>query len=242
MSGDEGARGVEDTSKGVSRDRDLRIVPRHEPEERRAIARRSAIGDGHEGEAWESRYRNGQTGWDRRAPNPALRHWLGSTIAPGRILVPGCGHGHEVVELIRVGFQVTAVDVAPTPVRRLTALLDREGLEAEVIRADLLAWDPARRFDAVYEQTCLCALHPSTWEEYARRLAVWLRPGGTLFALFMQTGRPGGPPYHCDPTVMRTLFPEPEWQWTVAAPLRVAHPAGMVELGWRLRRGPSVNR
>jgi hypothetical protein len=165
---------------------------------------------------WERRYRNGQTGWDRGQPSPALHRWLQSgALKPGRVLVPGCGHGHEIVDLIRSGCRVTAVDLAPTPVRRL-----RETLQA------------------VYEQTCLCALEPGSWQSYGDRLWRWLEPGGRLFALFMQTGREGGPPYHCAMDRMEALFSTDRWQWLDEQALRVEHRNGLFELGYRLRRLP----
>src|SRR6478736_685143 len=47
-------------------------------------------------------------------------------------------------------------------------------LRAQVEQADLFAWDPVSPFDAVYDQTCLCALPPGLWPSYARRLHRWL--------------------------------------------------------------------
>ena len=93
---------------------------------------------------WEGRYQAGQTGWDRGQVSPALMHWLASETPPrGRVLVPGCGHGHEVAELIRSGCQVTAVDIAASPVLRLMGQLAERGLHANVVQADLLHWEPA---------------------------------------------------------------------------------------------------
>lgn len=186
---------------------------------------------------WEGRYRSGETGWDRGQASPALGHWLAAgAVPPGRVLVPGCGNGYEVLELARAGHSVTAVDIASTPVMQLMGALAEHRLHAKVIQADLLGWTPAEPFDAVYEQTCLCALDPARWSEYADRLAGWLVPGGKLFALFMQTGREGGPPFHCDPARMRGLFPDAHWHWEAAPQRRVDHPTGLHELAYVLTR------
>ena len=186
---------------------------------------------------WERRYQNNQTGWDRGTVSPALEQWLESgQLQPGDVLVPGCGHGHEIAALIRAGCEVTAVDIAPTPVQRLQERLQAEGLKAEVIQADLLQWEPNCAFDAVYEQTCLCALDPAVWTEYAARLWRWLKTDGVLFALFMQTGREGGPPYHCELADMRSLFPQEAWRWLDTEPLRVPHRSGLHELGFVMRK------
>ena len=186
---------------------------------------------------WESHYQRGETGWDRGAVSPALDHWFGNGNGiPCRVLVPGCGRGYEVAALAHRGFDVTAVDVAPSAVWHLREVLGRERVNAQVVEADLLHWQAPAPFDAVYEQTCLCALDPNTWPDYAERLRHWLRPGGSLYAQFMQTGREGGPPFHCDVAAMRELFVAPAWSWPDAAPLRINHPNGLHELAVRLVR------
>lgn len=191
-------------------------------------------------QAWESKYRDGTTGWDRGEPSPALDHWL-QQIPKGRVLVPGCGHGHEIAELVRAGHFVTAVDIAPTPIRRLTAQLHELGLHATVIEADLLHWEPEKPFDAIYEQTCICALDPSQWAEYETRLFRWLVPGGKLYTLFMQTGKEGGPPFHCALPQMHELFDTSRWKWSLQPDIEVSHPNGFTELGFMLERKPCVD-
>jgi SAM-dependent methyltransferase len=186
---------------------------------------------------WEQRYRSNNTPWDRGASSPALRRWLDAgALRPCRILVPGCGRGYEVVELSRRGFDVTAIDMSPTAVAHVRAALAGPGLTAEVLQADVFAYRPEKPFDAVYEQTCLCALVPDQWAGYARQLADWLPESGQLFALLMQTGESGGPPFHCDPRAMRDIFSSPDWMWPEEAPVTVPHPAGVTELGYVLTR------
>ncbi len=194
---------------------------------------------------WETRFASNRMAWDRGEPSPQLRAWLDAgALRPCRICVPGCGSGWEVAELARRGFDVTGVDYAPAAVERTRALLARDGLAAQVIEADVLAWTPAAPFDAVYEQTCLCALHPDHWTAYAARLHAWLRPGGGLWALFAQCVRPGaaegrveGPPYHCDVNAMRALFPADRWTWPKPPYPAVAHPTmGATELALALVR------
>lgn len=58
------------------------------------------------------------------------------------------------------------------------------------MQADVLTYQPDKPFDAIYEQTCLCALHPDHWVDYARQFRQWLKPQGSLWALFMQMLRP----------------------------------------------------
>lgn len=197
-------------------------------------------------EFWEERFQAGNTPWDRGAPNPQLDAWITQgALKPCRILVPGCGSGYEVAALAAAGFDVTALDYAAIAVERTKQRLAAEGLSAAVVEADALSWRAAKPFDAVYEQTCLCALYPDAWRDYADQLHGWLSPGGQLFALFVQFLRPGaadgailGPPYHCDINAMRALFPEPRWNWPKPPYPRIAHPAGFSEIAARLTRRP----
>ena len=185
---------------------------------------------------WQNRYDQGQTGWDRGAPSPALRTWLESgQLQPCRILVPGCGRGHEVVALAAAGFEVTAIDFAPAAIIALREQLDARELRANLIQADLFDFEPDQPFSAVYEQTCLCAIKPSQREAYERRLASWLGSGGKLYALFMQTDSQSGPPFACPPDAMRSLFAPARWRWPEElAP--VSHPAQLLELAGVLER------
>lgn len=193
--------------------------------------------------AWARRYREQRTPWDRGDVSPAAIDWLErGVIGKGRVLVPGCGTGHEVVEFAARGLAVTAVDFAEEPLATLRERLARRDLKADLVCQDLLTYAPATPFDAVYEQTSLCALPPDRWPAYVDRLAQWLRPGGLLLALFMQTGRAGGPPWHVDPVVISRLFRRPRWRIVEGPGAPLPHPGGVAELptvlaraegGWR---------
>jgi SAM-dependent methyltransferase len=193
---------------------------------------------------WDERFAAGNTPWDRGESSPQLAKWLSSgSLKPCRILVPGCGSGYEVSELAMAGFEVTGLDYADEAIARANQRLKDAQVDATLVQADVLKWRPARAFDAVYEQTCLCALYPDQWIEYANRLYQWLVPGGRLYALFAQWPRPGaaegfiqGPPYHCDINGMRALFPESRWVWPKPPYPRTTHPAGIAELAVMLGR------
>lgn len=187
-------------------------------------------------DGWQALYESGSTGWDRGMPSPMLTRWIETgELEKCRILVPGCGRGHEVIALAEAGFEVTAIDFADEAISSLTKQLNQRSLSANVIQSDLFAFESAQTFDAIYEQTSLCAIHPSQWETYEQLLTCWLRPGGTLFAMFMQSEKPEGPPFQCDLNAMRELFQQTSWDWC-SKPQRVEHPVGMHELACVLKR------
>lgn len=196
-------------------------------------------------EFWQQRFEKNETGWDRGSPSPQLLAWLDSgELQPCRIAVPGCGGGWEVAELAKRGFDVIGLDYTVAAVEKTRALVAAQDLKAEVIQADVLSYQPENKFDAVYEQTCLCAIHPEHWFEYAQQLRQWLKPEGSLWVMYMQMIRPAaseegvihGPPYHCDINAMRALFPEKDWGWPKPPYAKVPHPSLAHELALRLVR------
>jgi len=184
-------------------------------------------------EFWQERFKKKETGWDRGNASPQLLEWLDAgDLKPCRIAVPGCGSGWEVVELVHRGFEVVAIDYTAAAIEKTNANLLSKGLKAEVVQADVLTYQPARPFDAIYEQTCLCAIHPEHWLEYSQQLHHWVKPEGSLWVLYMQMIRPAaseegvihGPPYHCDINAMRALFSEKAWIWPRPPYAKVDHP------------------
>lgn len=185
---------------------------------------------------WEGRYRGGAVAWERHGLHPMFVEWRESgALAPCRILFPGAGRSLEPLALAGSGFAVTVVDIAESAIAVQRARLGRLGVNARVEHEDLFAWEGGP-FDAIYDQNCLCALPPALRLNYVRRLHRWLRPGGALFVLFMQSADGGGPPFHCDMSAMRRMFAAPDWTWPDALPPLVAHPAGKLEQPAMLRR------
>ncbi|PHR58032.1 MAG: thiopurine S-methyltransferase [Robiginitomaculum sp.] len=190
-------------------------------------------------EVWEGRYHDKSTRWERDDINGALDEWLTSQqLQPGRILIPGCGRAAEPFYLAERGFEVVALDFAPSAIKhqqqRLHSYENPPSVRFEQV--DVMNWRAAAPFDAIYEQTCLCALNPGQRQDYAAQLHGWLKPGGKLFALFMQTNREGGPPFHCPMDEMRQLFGPAKWQWPDHDGLRSDHSNNKVEIGMVLTR------
>lgn len=164
---------------------------------------------------WENLYQTDSIGWDRGVSSNNLKYWIDrGLLKPCRILIPGCGNGYEVITLAKLGFDITAIDIAPTAIDNLRTELDEENLKADLILGDFLSWIPEKKFDAIFEQTSLCALPPNIWEQYEIQLYQWLKPQGKLFAQFMQTEKEGGPPFHCELNDMVALFSEKRWIWS----------------------------
>ncbi|MDF5714063.1 MAG: methyltransferase domain-containing protein [Rhizonema sp. NSF051] len=65
---------------------------------------------------WEQRYQSLYTPWDKGEPTPGLLEFLSNHPLSGKILVVGCGYGHDVRALSQQGRQVVGVDFAPSAI------------------------------------------------------------------------------------------------------------------------------
>lgn len=148
------------------------------------------------------------TGYGGQAPG---RWWVQDVAAslPARMLGEGGGRraldlcaapGGKTMQLAAAGWQVTAIDVSEPRLRRLRENLARTGLEAQVVAADVMAWQPPEAADAILlDAPCtatgifrrhpdvLHRVRPGAVAELAglqramlERASHWLKPNGAL--------------------------------------------------------------
>lgn len=139
-------------------------------------------------DAWEGRWQAGDTPWEKGYAAPPLVEYLeaGDTMLhrARRVLVPGCGSGHDVRELARHGIAATGLDLAATAIAAASGF-PKVGTE-DYLQGDLFdpSWRAERGFDAVWEHTCFCAIDPAMRQAYAQTMAEILPPGGHLVGVF----------------------------------------------------------
>ena len=140
--------------------------------------------------------------WADGDANPHLVEWAGRGVPDGagrRALVVGCGLGYDAEFLARLGYAVTAFDVAPTAIER--AVRENPGTEVAYLTADLLGlpdvWTGA--FDLVFEAYTVQPLYGPVRARALAALAGPVAPGGTLLVVARATDDPD--PVH-DPAQM----------------------------------------
>ena len=150
-------------------------------------------------EDWQGHYESNDLGWDlgEVAP-PFVQLWKEEKLPVGKVLVPGCGRGHEVVFLAENGFEVTAIDFSEGAITHLENALKERNLKGRVLHQDFFSLDDSHDgvYDLVLEQTFFCAIAPRQRQDYALNVARILKPGGMLVGLFYHTDKEGGPPYN----------------------------------------------
>jgi len=160
-------------------------------------------------ERWDARYREGNTPWDLGRPPPALLGLLEELVEETlSVLVPGAGHGRDAIAWAAAGHEVTALDHAPTALESCRRQSREAGVHLRVVLADVrhLPHDLDGQFDAVWEQTCFCALQPTDRQAYAAMVSRALRPGGVFYGLFWKHGGSGGPPFDVTEACVRATF------------------------------------
>ncbi len=133
---------------------------------------------------WEQRYQSLDTPWDKGEPSPGLLEFLSNHPLSGKILVVGCGYGHDVRALSQQGCQVVGVDFAPSAIaaaQSLPTVGDETYLIADIFN---LPKELDSSFDCVWEHTCFCAIAPEQRPNYVESVATVLKPGGKLLAVF----------------------------------------------------------
>ncbi len=146
--------------------------------------------------AWDDRYRAGDTPWEKGEASPGLIDFLreGSIPNKGRVLIPGCGTGHDVRAWAEAGWEAVGLDIAPSAVK-LAQERTPSGTRATYRLGDFLADEPFAKFDCIFEHTCFCAIDPSQRDAYVTATRKWLKPGGWYVAVNYLIPDTDGPPF-----------------------------------------------
>mgnify|MGYP001281158697 CR=1 FL=1 len=109
-----------------------------------------------------------------------------------------CAPGGKTLQLAARGARVTAVDVSPARLKLVRDNLDRTGLAAETVAADVLNWRPGRPFDAVLLKARVAgSLQRKRWRDqeavYLERLHRQIADvDAAELGVVRVCGRPGG--------------------------------------------------
>jgi SAM-dependent methyltransferase len=136
----------------------------------------------------------GYTSLLRYPIEPEVTGFLESRRSPGAsILVAGCGAGGDLIHLARVGYKVAGFDFAPAMVEAARRNVSLEGVEGEVLEADMTSLDlPGRSFDLAYVTPLVYSFIAgrATRVEALGRLGRHLRPGGAAIFSASLIGSP----------------------------------------------------
>jgi len=130
-------------------------------------------------QGWDERYRSGERAKDwEAAPNPLLAETC-SKMPPGRALDLACGAGRNSIWLAERGWNVTAVDGAPSAIEILRSYAAKRGVVVDARVADLEKGG-FEIGDCRWDLIAMCFYLQTSLFEPAKR---GLRPGGLVLAI-----------------------------------------------------------
>ena len=163
-------------------------------------------------ERWDSRYRDGRRpSWDTGVPAPALKQAVEEqVIRPCRTAVLGCGSGTNAIYLAGQGFDVTAIDIAPTALSIAEAKANEAGVQVRWLLADVLALPDLEPFDLIFDRGCyhnVRYVDAAAFVESVRRIT---RPGTRFLLLSLNRDGPPGVREHHMRDDFSSLF---QFEW-----------------------------
>lgn len=155
---------------------------------------------------WKKRYQNNETGWDAGTITTPIKEYIDQLQNKAvKILIPGCGNGHEFDYLIQKGFtNVFVIDIAEEPIEHLKS---KNPTIADIFFITDDFFNLNEQFDLIFEQTFFCALSPLLRKKYIEKMNTLLHQNGKLVGLlfdFPLTDE--GPPFGGSKSEYEKLF------------------------------------
>jgi SAM-dependent methyltransferase len=167
-------------------------------------------------ERWDKPYRGARMpGWDAGRVATQLRKAVeDGKVKPGKALILGCGTGTNAVFLAQKGFDVTALDVAPTCLTIAEAKARKADVRVKWIVADAANPPQMPAFDFVFDRGCY---HHVRWVDlkgYVRGVSNLTKPGGQFLLLsFRETDTRKGKPRVKESHIRADFSAAFEFQW-----------------------------
>jgi SAM-dependent methyltransferase len=156
---------------------------------------------------WNARYVIGDTPWEKGGPAPPLAEYLDSNEVKGRVLVPGCGLGHDVRLLARADCTPIGFDLSQCALNQAQSF-PKVGKEKYVLGNYFEPPDNyLEAFDWIFEHTFFCAFDPSLRRDYVTRTHSLLKTRCYFLAVFfVEIEDPEGPPFPVSTKEIDQLF------------------------------------
>jgi methyl halide transferase len=149
-------------------------------------------------ETWDADYRGPKPpAWDIGRPSDELQKVVnGATVGKCRAVDLCCGSGTDAIFLASHGFEVTAVDVAPTALAQARQKADQAGVTVRWVLADVLNPPNLEPFDFLYDRGCYHVVRDQSLLAYLETVRRISHPGSQFLLLSArreEQAAPGAP-------------------------------------------------
>lgn len=161
---------------------------------------------------WDRFYRDGRhPPWNSGSAAPDLREAVEkAAIKPCRVVVLGCGTGMNPIYLAKNGFDVTAIDIAPTALHIAEADARKAGVDVKWMLADVLALPEMEPFDLIFDRGCYHNVRYANAKGFVASLDRLSRPGTRFFVLSLDRDKAPGVR---EPTMREDLSDLFDFEW-----------------------------
>jgi methyl halide transferase len=198
-------------------------------------------------EQWDADYRRKNPPlWDAGLPSGELRKVVeDGTIRACRVVELGCGSGTDAIYLAGKGFDVTAIDIAPTALAQAQEKARKAGVQVHWLLADVLAAPKLEPFGFIYDRGCYhevrgqnLAAYRETVRHYSRARTRFLLLAGSI----NETVLDFGPPRLAEEEIRDDFSSLFDFEFVRESRFEIAKPGAMGPLAWSvlMRRKPSV--
>jgi SAM-dependent methyltransferase len=134
---------------------------------------------------WDSDYQHTAPAlWDIGRPADELQKVVASgKVAKCRVVDMCCGSGSDAIYLASKGFDVTAIDVAPTALGQAQEKARQAGVSVKWVLADILAPPKLQPFDFLYDRGCYHVVRDQNLPAYLETVRRFSRPGAQFLLL-----------------------------------------------------------
>jgi SAM-dependent methyltransferase len=145
---------------------------------------------------WDADYRGDRPPlWDAGKPSGELKKVVeNGTIRPSRAVELGSGSGTDAIYLASRGFDVTAIEIAPTALGQAQKKARKAGVTVRWLLADVLAPPDLEPFDFIYDRGCYHVVRDENLAAYLETVRRLSRPG-TRFLLLAGNAEDPTPGY-----------------------------------------------
>ncbi len=132
---------------------------------------------------WEKKYQQNETGWNIGKISSPLKNYFDNLKDKScKILIPGCGYGHEAKYLLDLGFEnVSVIDLSATAIKTLhknAPNFNKKNLHISDF------FEHKKKYDLIIEQTFFCAIDPTLRNKYVSHCHQILNKEGKITGLF----------------------------------------------------------
>jgi len=164
----------------------------------------------YDSEFWNNKYLNNEHRWDIGKNTPFFIEQEKSFKNNSKIMIPGCGLGHDAIYFAQKKHFVDAVDFSMFAIDHINKISKNLNIAINAINDNFFTLDDFYndKYDYIVEYTFFCAINPIERYKYAKKCYDLLKVGGALKGIFLPLNAEtaSNPPFHVSLEEINKLF------------------------------------